>query len=338
LLERLFSRGGATAEAEAAGDLIEQIDRLAAENRDSRDLDRDREIMRLRQLAGTALARETNGRRELIEADYDGLPDSPLPEVGGEDVTAELIRAAILRHGAILVRGFVDPEGATRVAEGIDRAFAARDALKVGDPATPGYYEELQPIPPNEPIVERSYVEEGGGVLAADSPKVAYEMAELFDQVNLRELIGDYLQERPAFSAHKTTLRKADPSVSGAWHQDGKFLGDVNSVNLWVALSHCGDTAPGMDLVPRRLEEIVDAGIGEEGFAKIVVSQEKAEELAGDTGILRPIFEPGDAMFFDHLYLHQTASEPSMPNPRFAVESWFFGPSAFPEGYIPLAY
>jgi hypothetical protein len=27
-----------------------------------------------------------------------------------------------------------------------------------------------------------------------------------------------------------------------------------------------------------------------------------------------------------------------MPDPRYAVESWFFGPSAFPEGYLPLAY
>jgi hypothetical protein len=337
LLDRLFSRGTATAEAEGAGDLIEQIDELARENRESRDLDLERRIMRLRQLAGNALISETNGRCELIEPAYDGLPDADLPEVSGDQISPELIRGAILRHGAILVRGLVDPDGATRLGGEIDRAFAAREVAKISDQPNDGYYEELQPIPPNEPIMERGYVEEGGGVLAGDSPKVAFEMAELLKGSNLRDVIGGYLGERPAFSAHKTTLRKADPSVSGAWHQDGKFLGDVNSINLWIALSHCGDTAPGMDLVPRRLEEIVDAGIGTEGFAKIVVSQEKAEELAGEAGILRPIFEPGDAMFFDHLYLHQTASEPEMPNPRFALESWFFGPSAFPEGYIPLA-
>jgi hypothetical protein len=160
---------------------------------------------------------------------------------------------------------------------------------------------------------------------------------EIFEKANLRQIVGEYLGEPPATSADKTTLRKADPSVPGAWHQDGKFLGDVNSVNLWLSLSHCGDTAPGMDLVPRRLEEIVDAGVGDEGFSRIVVTHEKAVELAGDTGIIRPIFEPGDAMFFDHLYLHQTASDPEMPNPRFAIESWFFGPSAFPGDYISLA-
>jgi hypothetical protein len=66
------------------------------------------------------------------------------------------------------------------------------------------------------------------------------------------------------------------------------------------------------------------------------ISQAKAEEAAGETPIIRPIFEPGDALFFDELFLHQTGSDPSMPRPRYAIESWFFGASAFPE-YIPVA-
>ena len=33
----------------------------------------------------------------------------------------------------------------------------------------------------------------------------------------------------------------------------------------------------------------------------------RREEAAGDVPILRPIFEPGDALFFDELFLHQTA-------------------------------
>ena len=67
------------------------------------------------------------------------------------------------------------------------------------------------------------------------------------------------------------------------------------------------------------------------------VSQAKAEEASGDKPIARPIFEPGDALFFDELFLHQTGSDPSMPNPRFAIESWFFGGSAFPQEYGPIA-
>ena len=315
-----------------------EIESLTRENRDQPDPSREREILELRQRAGTGLVEEAGGRRILIDPDYDALKSSaPVPEVTGAEVTAGLIRAAILRHGAVLVRGLVDPSDAERLAQGIDRAFMDRDTADNGGAPADGYYEELEAIPPNGPITHRGAVKDGGGVLAADSPRVAYEMFETFERTGLREIVGAYLDEDPAISADKTTLRKADPSVPGAWHQDGKFLGDVNSVNLWLSLSHCGDTAPGMDLVPRRLDEIVDAGVGDKGFSRIVVTHEKAVELAGEAGIIRPIFEPGDAMFFDHLYLHQTASEPEMPNPRFAIESWFFGPSAFPGDYISLA-
>ncbi len=45
------------------------------------------------------------------------------------------------------------------------------------------------------------------------------------------------------------------------------------------------------------------------------VSQRVAEEAAGETPILRPIFEPGDALLFDELFLHKTASDPAMRQP-----------------------
>jgi ectoine hydroxylase-related dioxygenase (phytanoyl-CoA dioxygenase family) len=161
-------------------------------------------------------------------------------------------------------------------------------------------------------------------------------MLEMFRGAGLRELVGDYLGESPLISLQKTTLRKAEPDVVGAWHQDGAFMGDVRSVNLWLSLSRCGDESPGLDLVPRRLDELVPVATEGTWLAN-QVSQQQAEEAAGESGILRPIFEPGDALFFDELFLHQTGSDPSMPKPRFAIESWFFGESAFPTEYAPIA-
>jgi hypothetical protein len=67
------------------------------------------------------------------------------------------------------------------------------------------------------------------------------------------------------------------------------------------------------------------------------VSPEKAKEAAGERPIVRPIFDPGDAVLFDELCLHQTASEPSMTKPRHAIESWFFHAARMPEGYAPIA-
>ena len=109
-------------------------------------------------------------------------------------------------------------------------------------------------------------------------------------------------------------------------------MGDVKALNLWLSLSRCGDVAPGLDIVPRRVDHVV---IDHDAMLDVELTRAKAAEAAGDVPILRPIFEPGDALFFDELFLHQTASDPSMPNPRFAIESWFFGGSAFPADYAP---
>jgi hypothetical protein len=161
-------------------------------------------------------------------------------------------------------------------------------------------------------------------------------MLELFRSAGIPQLVAGYLGEPALVSVHKTTLRKAAPSVPGAWHQDGTFMGPVRSLNLWLSLSRCGDVAPGLDLVPRRLEQLVAAGT-DDAMLGIQTSTSKVMEAAGDTPILRPIFEPGDALFFDELFLHQTASDPSMPNSRYAIENWFFGASSFPEDYAPIA-
>jgi hypothetical protein len=53
--------------------------------------------------------------------------------------------------------------------------------------------------------------------------------------------------------------------------------------------------------------------------------------------VLRPIFDPGDALLFDERFLHKTAADPSMPRPRFAIENWFFGGSAFPREFFPVS-
>jgi hypothetical protein len=341
VLGRLLNRSGSAASVEELVDVdgcFEQIELLTQQNRESPDVELEREILRQRQLAGTGLQQQARKRRKLIKPDDGALTsDADLPEITPDQLSAGLIRAALLRHGAVIVRGLVDREAALSLADGVSRAYSERDRFLEKIPPEPGYYEELQPEPPNEPIPHRTAVKLGAGLLAADAPRVAFEMFEAFGRAGLRDIVQDYLGEPPAIAANKTTLRKVDPEIPGAWHQDGKFLGDVNSLNLWLSLSRCGDIAPGLDLVPRRLDHIVEAGIGGDGFETIVVTQEQAEELAGDAGIVRPIFEPGDAIFFDHLYLHQTASDPSMPNPRFAIENWFFGPSAFPEDYLALA-
>jgi hypothetical protein len=273
------------------------------------------------------------------EPDDAALPPfaGELPELRGGQVTAGVLRAAILRDGCLLVRGLIPVEAALAFADGINRAFAERERIEAGKKPEAGLYEEFEPSARYGGVIEgRSWIKEGGGLLAADSPRLSARMGELFDAAGAPALVEDYLGEPPLTSVHKTTLRKAEPEIAGAWHQDGKFMGPVRSLNLWLALSRCGDVAPGLDLVPRRLDHYVAAQT-DEALLEYQVSQRVAQEAAGERGILRPIFEPGDALFFDEKFLHQTGSDPSMPNPRYAIENWFFGGSSFPGEYAPLA-
>jgi hypothetical protein len=263
-------------------------------------------------------------------------PESKLPEITPSELTPELLRAAMLENGALLIRGLMDPAKAERMAADIDHSFDVRKQAQAGTPDPDGYYDELEPEPPFI-IGERSWIEEGGGVLAVDSPRLLFDMLESFEEAGLRSVIEAYLGEKPAISAQKCTLRKATPDVAGAWHQDGAFLGEVRALNVWLSLSRCGDVAPSMDVVPRRLDDFVATGT-EGTFLDFQVSQAVAEEAAGEVGIVRPIFNPGDALLFDDLMLHQTGSDPDMPNPRYAIESWFFGPSAYPANYVPIAF
>jgi hypothetical protein len=331
------AQGGsvATADAEALAAEIAELTRL---NRESPDAEREQRLVELRHMAGIGLLERASAEASFPEPAFDRLPDrnGGLAGVAPGDVTPELVRAGILRDGCLLIRGLVDPAEAQQLAGEIDKSFAARDAEQAGGEGDPAFYSEFLPDPRFRESLGRDWVAGGGGLWAADSPRVLFRMLDTFERGRLLDVIGGYLGEPPVVSVQKCTLRRVDPDAGAGWHQDGAFMGDVRALNVWLSLSHCGDTAPGMDVIPRRLDGIVPTGT-EGAIFDWSVSPQVIEETAGETGVLRPIFEPGDVLLFDELFLHSTAADPSMPNSRWAIESWFFGASAAPSDYSPLS-
>jgi hypothetical protein len=321
---------------ESLEELLAEIGRLTKANRSSPSRETERRVLRARHLAGVRLLDGAPKHPEFAAPDFYALTDGAwLPELSPDQLTPRLLRAAILRRGCALVRELVPRAEALRLAALIDRAYGERERLEAGGTAAEGYYEEFQPHPRFEPP-GREWIRVGGGLLAADSPLVCFAMTEAFGATGVPGLVSGYLGEPGLISAHKTTLRKAEPSVPGAWHQDGFFMGPVRSLNLWLSLSRCGDEAPGLDILPRRLDRYLATGTtgAQLGWT---ISEHQVEEAAAGTAVIRPIFEPGDALLFDELFLHKTGADPSMPKPRFAIESWFFGGSLFPSEYAPLA-
>ena len=262
-----------------------------------------------------------------------------MPEVPRDQFTARALREGILRHGCLLVRGLVDHARIEPLVEGINRAFDGYDAHERGAPAsaTAPWFVPFEPGAGEvvigrawDPLIPRGWARDAGGVMTVDSPRTAFRTIEALDEARVGEVLGDYFGEPPALSVKKSTLRRTLPDSRTWWHQDGAFLGaDIRSVNVWLALSHCGDFAPGLDLIPQRFDRILETGSGDAEFDWSIGSDVIEREARG-TGVVRPIFEPGDALLFDERLPHSTAVSAEMNRDRFAIETWFFAPIVVP--------
>jgi hypothetical protein len=316
--------GRGRVEEASADDLLTEISTLTAANRSEPDAAREKALAVKRHRAGAKLVRAEHPRSAV-----DPVPVEPDAESGLVELTRDGLSAAA-------VRGLVDPDVAKGLADGIERSFAARVASREGGDADPGYYDEFRPEPPYGPLTQRKWIEEGGAVAVADSPSMLFRTLDEYERAGILPLVADYLGEPVTLSAQKCALRRTDPQEPGGWHQDGSFMGRVHALNVWLSLSDCGETAPGLDFIPRRLDGVIPTG-GEGTTFPNQIAPSAVDEAAAQTGVIRPRFAPGDAVLFDDIFLHRTGSNADMPDSRYAIECWFFGASGFPEPYVPLA-
>jgi hypothetical protein len=322
---------------EGAGELLEAISALTDANRLCPDHTLEHRLVRLRRRAFVQLDRSQPPTPwPPASTDNPRVTSEGPPVVTPDQLTPELLRWGILRRGCVLVRGLVPSTRVERLRAAIDRAFDGREA-KLARRTTAETVTWYDPVERVRKDASREWVRRGLGVLAADSPRAFFEFLETVREVGLDRVITAYFGERPAVSIEKTTLRRADASLhQSAWHQDGAFLGEnIRSVDAWFALSRCGREAPGLELIPLRLERVLPTGDPGTFFAWTVSPQTIERELPG-VSVWRPEFEAGDVLLFDHLLLHRTAADPSMSAVRYAIESWFFAPSVYPPGATPL--
>ncbi len=326
-----------------SGRALAAVDLLSAANRASPSAEAEVEVVRLRNLAFAELGDPgSDFVAPVAVAVSDDPADDGLPAVAASALAAAAIRGAMLSHGSLIVRGLVAPERAAELQAGIDRAFAGRDAHVDGEAPDGPWYRPFEPEDEYAASVSlgRGFVGKGSGIWTADSPRLLFELLRTYEDAGMREIVTEYLGERPALSVNKGTLRRAAPKVGTEWwHQDGAFLGaGIRSLNIWLSLNDSGVDAPGLEVVSKRLERIVDAGTEGADFDWSVSDAVVARE-AGDA-IARPIFRAGDALLFDHLNLHRTGTTPEMTKTRYATETWFFAPSAYPDPQeqVPLAF
>ena len=238
------------------------IELLEGANRVGRDDQLEIALAALRHRAHVALLREARAGSPPAPSASPPVGERGLPEAELGSFDAAELRGALLEHGCLLVPGALPPERCAELAAAIDRGFEAQDPERDAS-AAGAWWAPLQLEPEAAVGLGRKWVRGGGGVLLADSPRLMAAVLDLYTAVGLRDLVGAYLGGRPVLSANKCTLRRVAPTSNGDWHQDGAFLGrGIRALNLWVTLTPCGVDAPGLDVVPRRLDGIVETGTG----------------------------------------------------------------------------
>lgn len=262
-----------------------------------------------------------------------------IPEIESEDLNADLIRDGIIGHGALILRNFCKQPFIEQMKHNIDNAIDAYDTEHAGKPLErlSPWYKPIKVSPKAaDNKIARKWVRAASGIFGADSPRSMFDLLDQLENTKILTAIETYFGERPALSIKKTTLRRVPCDSKAGWHQDGAFLGEnIRTVNLWIALTDCGTTAPSMDMVPIRLDKIVAIGTGKADFSWSI-DNDMANQVAGDTPPQRLHFSAGDAILFDEMNLHRTGVSPGMTNERYAIEAWFFAPSCYPMAQLPI--
>ena len=272
------------------------------------------------------------------EEDQKTMQSEPcVPEVPAAELTIDVLRSAIEEHGALIVRNMFSKAETDTLITTIDQVLDAFDSpkevrSKLSTPYynPPGNMASSMPNKAEELGLLRLFNRAAGAAMCAEAPSVCEALLQLYEKHGLKELISEYLGEPPCLSVKKWVLRRSSlPLEEQGWHQDGAFMGtDINSINLWLPLTECGDEtgAPSMDVVPQRLYKIASAEGAPFDWA---VSDSYVRSGAFKGLPLSPVFNAGDAFFFDHLYLHRTQFRNDFTRIRYAVENWFFGVTTF---------
>lgn len=138
-------------------------------------------------------------------------------------------------------------------------------------------------------------------------------------------------------------VRRMQPQrveTRASFHQDLQFLWphDGPMATVWIPLDPCDGTRPGLQVLPRRLVELVgpsrterqkgdpafqDYVEGEAGAAYdagIALQDADIAALAPDGRLWEPRLAVGDLLLFDGMTVHRSALHPGMTGARISVE------------------
>lgn len=255
--------------------------------------------------------------------------ETPYPIIAAKDLTPALFETLMRRHSCVMVRNLIGMADtlnlralAARTFEIYDRTFAeteAGGAPSEADYVTDDAYKESRR--------DMANFRRFGSLLLSSCPMAAGSIAPVLSKSAMRSCVEAYFGGPIGLSLNSSSVRLSErtASVRRVFHQDGNFLGgfDAETINCWIALDPCGSVAPGMEVFPQRLPELLPAGQAE-AVVPWEISEETVYSRLGKENAWIPEFSPGDAFLFDHTHVHRTHFTEKMTRDRHAFECWMF--------------
>lgn len=318
------------------GDVTAAIDLLSDAARPAEAYDLERRLIEIRH-AGCARTPADEVPAEWPPLVPDLFEGQDVPEIERAELTAERLSSALLHHGSLLVRNVLDADTAALIRDDTDRALEAAAARREAPSPKPtsSWFQPYDP-PGSDLAVARAWQVDSGSVSIADAPRVAVHLFDALHATGIVPVISEHFGEPAVLTGRKTIVRRVPPDSPFEWHQDGQFLGDdLRVVNAWIPVTPCGTDAPGLAIVPRRLDSIL--ATGGDGLAfDWTVTADNVDDFTGGAPVVFPEFDAGDALFFDDWLLHATGTRPGMTAARYGIEAWFFASSHAVDRWLPI--
>lgn len=264
------------------------------------------------------------------------MPDTvlttALPDYDAATVTAEQFQDALQRHSVILLRNAVSPERVQFMRQLVvnvyneydrlmPRRMAGEDVSGEAHYTSPTLWNDLTPAWFNN---FRKY----GSILLAYNPMASEEVVQTISQFSFLPFVETFLGGTPMLGLNPSSVRMGDPFAGGRclFHQDGQFLGGpgIKTLNTWVALDDCGVDAPGVEVIPQRVSDILTSGSDGVDMAWEITDDTVFGRFGGRQASWAPQMNAGDVLAFDQMNVHRTHITAGMNRLRYALECWMF--------------
>lgn len=163
-----------------------------------------------------------------------------------------------------------------------------------------------------------------GDPLAYDTPQRGCMSLDIFTEKSKRQLLTPTLAEALFHvigaqfyleQSHSPIYLIRPGERPWVWHQDACVLPE-NGGCVWIALTDCGVTAPGLAMAQWG-EQRKHPAFETEKFAEYVARDDAMAALG--CPVVAPVFRPGDAVFFNAYSIHKTHITLDMPDQRIAL-------------------